>query len=135
MTGAAAPTWARARRGCASLLLVVLSGLLMLLAGTTLATTGWGGARPFAIGGGLAIQIAFLLERRAVHHWHPLPHRGRRRRQRLIGSALVSMAGAGLVLVGHLATTHGWWPTGVAIAPSLVGVTVAARFNRRSAAA
>lgn len=113
--------------------LVITSGAFMLAAGYTLARTGWASARPFAIGGGATIQLALFLERRVVRERANRTRHGRAWMPQVGATALMGSAGAGLVFIGHAASTAGWWPVTPAVAPLLAIVAAAAALNRAAA--
>lgn len=113
--------------------LVAVSAAWMLAAGHTVADDGLARARPLLLAGGLSIQLAFYVQRRATRLRGDHPKRGRAWVQQLIAAGCIAACGLGLVLVGHTAFTSGWWPIGVAIVPLLSGVAAAGTFNRAAA--
>lgn len=124
----------RFTRGLA-VMLVASSGTLMLAAGQALALEGWARSRPLAIGGGVAIQMAFLVERRRVRRSRqPREALGRAWPRQVMASGLAGMTGLGLVLVGHNAVAHGWWPIVIAVVPLVLVVVQATVLNGDAAA-
>ena len=116
-----------------AMVLVALSGLLMVASGFELADSGWSGARPLALGGGLTIQTALWLERRQARQSSGVFPGRRRLGLRLASAALVATAGGTLVLVGHTAAGSGWWPPVTATVPAVLAVGIAMRLQRRAA--
>lgn len=115
-----------------AMLLVTVSGTSMAMAGHTLASTGWTNARLPAFAGGLAIQVAFLVERRDARRNNADALSQRHWRTRLAASGFIAAAGAILVLGGYTSTSHGWWPIGAAAIPAIIAITIALRFNRHA---
>ena len=111
--------------------LIGLSGALMLTAGTAL-PHGWATARPFILCGGLAVQAAFLLQRRATSQ----PRVTTRSSLGTQGaaSAVILLAGVGLVAIGYQATHHGWWPISIATPIPVAAAIAASVLNYRAAA-
>jgi hypothetical protein len=118
----------------AAWILIVSSGLLMLGAGDAFAHTDWSHARPLALAGGGAIQLALAFERRGVRlRWKRYPIAGRSLPAQIGASGLILLAGAGLVVIADVSSRHGWWPIGVAIVIPVLAVIGAAALNRRAA--
>ena len=119
----------------AAFVLIAISGMLMLAAGNTFAHLGWAKARPIALAGGVAIELALFLERRGVRQRTELrPVVGRSLLARGAASGLVLFAGAGLVAIGFFSLRHGWWPIGGAVVVPVLAVFWAGALNRRAAA-
>lgn len=119
----------------AAWILVTGSGLLMLGAGDAFAQGGWSHARPLALAGGGAIQVALAFERRGVRlRWQRSPIGVRSLPTQLAASGLILVAGAGLVIVGAMSSQHGWWPIGFAAVIPVIAVVGALSLNRRAAA-
>jgi hypothetical protein len=112
------------------------SGLLMVGAGVAFSQRGWGSARPFALAGGMAIQLALFTERRGVRaRGADGSNAGRTVALQLGASGLILTAGMGLVWAGHRASTTGWWPLALTLVPLVLLLVPAAILNRRAAAA
>lgn len=111
--------------------LIGASGALMITAGTAL-PHGWATARPFILSGGLAIQAAFLLQRRATS----VPRATTRSSLRTQGaaSALILLAGVGLVAIGYQASYHGWWPISTTTPIPIAAAVAASTLNQQAAA-
>lgn len=122
------PGWMRTHLGAA---LIGVSGALMFTAGTAL-PHGWATARPLILSGGLAVQAAFLLQRRATSQ----PRATTRSSLRTQGaaSALILLSGAGLVAIGYQASYHGWWPISTTTPIPITAAIAASTLNQRAAA-
>jgi len=117
--------------GCSS----PVSGILMLAAGNRFAQSGWAEARWFALAGGIAIQTALAIERRGVRlRQERDPVTGRSLVAQIAASALILLAGAGLVAVGYFSFRRDWWPIGMSIEVPVSAVGAAMALNRRAAA-
>ena len=111
--------------------LIGLSGALMLTAGTAL-PHGWATARPFILSGGLAVQAAFLLQRRATSQ--PRVTTGSSLSTQGAASAAILLAGAALVAIGYQATHDGWWPISITTPIPIAAAIAASVLNYRAAA-
>ena len=111
--------------------LIGISGTLMLTAGISL-PIGWAAARPFLLAGGLSVQAAFLIQRRAIDR----PHANTRRSLTTQGaaSALILLAGIALVTIGHHAARFGWWPISTTTVIPIAATILASTLNQRAAA-
>jgi hypothetical protein len=119
----------------AAWVLIASSGLLMLGAGDVFARTDWNHARPLALAGGGAIQLALAFERRGVRlRWKRHPIAGRSLPAQIGASVLLLLAGTGLVVIADISSRLGWWPIGIAIVVPVLAVIGAAALNRRAAA-
>jgi peptidoglycan/LPS O-acetylase OafA/YrhL len=118
----------------AAWILVTGSGLLMLGVGDAFAQGGWSHARPLALAGGGAIQVALAFERRGVRlRWQRSTIAGRSLPTQLASSGLVLVAGAALVMIAAISRQHGWWPIGFAAVIPVVALIGALSLNRRAA--
>ena len=111
--------------------LIGISGTLMLTAGISL-PIGWAAARPFLLAGGLSVQAAFLIQRRAIDR----PHATTRRSLTTQGaaSALMLLAGIALVTIGYHAARFGWWPISTTTVIPIAAAILASTLNQRAAA-
>lgn len=111
--------------------LIGISGTLMLTAGISL-PLGWAAARPFMLAGGLSVQAAFLIQRRAIDR----PHANTRRSLTTQGaaSALMLLAGIALVTIGYHAARFGWWPIATTTVIPIAAAILASTLNQRAAA-
>ena len=112
------------------------SGTFMWKAGEVFSRQSWAAARPFALAGGLAIQLALFTERRGVRVRGSFGSKGGRALAYQLGaSGLILTAGVAIASVGHLSSLSGWWPVGVTLIPSALLLLPAAHLNRQAAAA
>ena len=117
-------------------ILASISGFLMVNAGVAFSEGGWGSARPFALGGGIAIQAALFMERGGVRERGPHGSElGRPIALQLGASAFILTTGVGLFWIGHQTSVTGWWPLGLGFAPIILLLGAATALNRRAAKA
>ena len=111
--------------------LIGISGTLMLTAGISL-PLGWAAARPFLLTGGLSVQAAFLIQRRAIDR----PQANTRASLTTQGaaSALMLLAGIALVTIGYHAARFGWWPISTTTVIPIAAAILASTLNQRAAA-
>ena len=117
-----------------AVLAALASGALMIAAGSALARSGPGAARTWAVAGGMAIQLALLVDRRGVRARDEARVTGGRAwLAQLSASGCILATGATLAWVGFQSAT-GSWPAGVALLPALLLLVPATKLNRRAAA-
>jgi hypothetical membrane protein len=83
------------------------------------------------LAGGLTVQAAFLIQRRAVGRAHA--HTKWRMTTQGAASGLILLAGIALVTIGYYAAHHGWWPISTATTLPIAAAIIASILNRRAA--